>query len=214
MLHHFHRQRYTFQRDSLDFRYRERRHLLFLFFREQLVANTWTRTTCTTPTLLSGRTRNPLLHEPREPVLWVELGLLHFATVDHVDDVVDGDRRLQVFCELRVLTEREGHCTSATLVAAIIFHWGVGANTARCSSLERFACKGNILELGIPRRVSMHWRISCTPGRNISIPAGLSAVVTMCFTMAATSYVAVSLRWKLRKSQQVDIPQSLFYPIC
>jgi len=35
--------------------------------------------------------------------------------------------------------------TSATFVATTIFHFGVGAKTARCSSLDRLACSGNIL---------------------------------------------------------------------
>ena len=87
----------------------------------------------------------------------------------------------------------EGSTTSATLVAAMIFHPGVGSKTARCSSLERFACSGSIVALLIPRKTSIQVRMSCTPGKKIRIPLGFSADVTIWFTTAAMSYTLVSM---------------------
>lgn len=69
--------------------------------------------------------------------------------------------------------------TSATLVATTIFHPDVGANTERCSSLERFACNGSTFALATVRKLSTLCRISCTPGKNIKIPPGFAAVATI-----------------------------------
>lgn len=74
----------------------------------------------------------------------------------------------------------------------MIFQLAVFLKTRRCSSLDRFACNGRMSACTLLgrtlRMVSMHCRISCTPGRNTSIPPVTWLEVTTCRTNAARSY--------------------------
>ena len=78
--------------------------------------------------------------------------------------------------------------TSATLVDTTTFHPLTGANTRRCSSLERFACKGSTSVPEIPRSFSAHCRISCTPGKKIRMAPRSFDIEVICWTRENMSY--------------------------
>lgn len=62
--------------------------------REKLVADSGASTTCAPATLPAARSAGPAFDEPRDARLGIESVLLHASAVDHVDDAVDGNRRL------------------------------------------------------------------------------------------------------------------------
>lgn len=62
--------------------------------REEFVADSGASTTCATATLPAARSAGPAFDEPRDAGLGVESVLLYASAVDHVNDAVDGDRRL------------------------------------------------------------------------------------------------------------------------
>ena len=146
----------------------------------ELVAYAGPRSSSTASSLSYGCTIDPGLDEPGEVCIRVELCLLDFARVNDVYDIVDSDRCLVGVLSIASYMKVEIWRTSATLVAATIFHDFVGRNTLRCSLLERLACSGRtIVSLSRMafRIVSTHCRISLTPGRNISMPPLVPAVL-------------------------------------
>ena len=115
-----HGQTDTLERYTLNLRCRERSHARLAIARKELVAESWTRTTSTTPPLPRGRASHPCLLQPCHVRRWVVACLLHPAAVNDVDDIINGDGSLRIVSRRR--GERREKTTSATLVAAMTFH--------------------------------------------------------------------------------------------
>ena len=94
VVHYFERQRDAFQRNALNLRDWERAHPLLLPARVELVAHPRLRASCPATALLGSSARHPLFCEFCQPRFSVVVRLFDFAAVDHIDDVVDGDRGL------------------------------------------------------------------------------------------------------------------------
>ena len=115
-----HSQTNTFEGYPLNLRCWERSHARFAIAREELVAESCTRTTSSSPPLPSSRACHPCLLQPCHVRRWVVACLLHPAAVNDVDDIINGDGSLRIVSRRR--GERREKITSATLVAAMTFH--------------------------------------------------------------------------------------------
>lgn len=93
-MHYLERERNALQWDTFDLRNREGVHLLLLPPGVQLVTNAGLGTAGTTSTLTRSRSGDPLLGQPCQACVGIVMGLLDFATVDHVYDIVNRDRSL------------------------------------------------------------------------------------------------------------------------